>query len=121
MSAVNPDDPGAAPAELLAAVPVGELRRLADLLAHLEIELADDLLAGLANQALKDLARRWADTVSVWVLEAELWDQERSGGGLAALSEVELAELVVVAADRLAASQGRARAEVLAELAQRAS
>jgi hypothetical protein len=121
MGAVNPDEPDAIRDDLLAAIPVGELRRLADLLAHLEIELADDLLAGLANQALRNLARRWADTVSVWVLEAELWDRERTGAGLAALTEVELTELAVLAAERLAACQGRPRAEVLAELAQRAS
>lgn len=60
-------------AEPRAAVPVSELRKLADFLAGLEIELADDYVAGLANRVLRDLARRWADTVRVWAVEAELW------------------------------------------------
>jgi hypothetical protein len=56
-----------------AAVPISELRKLADFLAGLDIELADDYVAGLANRVLRDLARRWADTVRVWAVEAELW------------------------------------------------
>lgn len=59
-------------AELRAAVPVSELRKLADFLGGLDIDLADDYVAGLANRVLRDLAQRWADTVQVWVLEAEL-------------------------------------------------
>jgi hypothetical protein len=60
-------------AEPKATVPVSELRKLADFLAGLDIELADDYVAGLANRVLRDLARRWADTVRVWAVEAELW------------------------------------------------
>jgi hypothetical protein len=59
-------------AEPTAAVPVSELRKLADFLAGLDIDLADDYVAGLANRVLRDLARRWADTVTVWAVEAEL-------------------------------------------------
>ena len=56
-----------------ASVPVSELRKLADFLAGLDLDLADDYVAGLANRVLRDLAGRWADTVRVWVMEAELW------------------------------------------------
>jgi hypothetical protein len=58
-----------------AAVPVSELRKLADFLTGLDIELADDYIAGLANRVMRDLARRWADTVRVWAVEAELWGE----------------------------------------------
>jgi hypothetical protein len=64
-----------------AAVPVGELRKLADFLAGLDIELADDYVAGLANRVMRDLARRWADTVRVWAVEAELWGQAAEDEG----------------------------------------
>ncbi len=59
-----------------ASVPVSELRNLADFLDGLDIELADDYVAGLANRVLRNLAHRWADTVRVWVVEAELWGDE---------------------------------------------
>ena len=62
-------------AEPRAAVPVSELRKLADFLAGLDIELADDYVAGLANRVMRDLARRWADTVRVWAVDAELWGE----------------------------------------------
>ncbi len=65
------DDAG----EPRAAVPVSELRKLADFLTGLDIELADDYVAGLANRVMRDLARRWADTVRVWTVEAELWGE----------------------------------------------
>jgi hypothetical protein len=64
-----------------AAVPVSELRKLADFLAGLDIELADDYVAGLANRVLRDLAHRWADTVRVWAMEAELWGEDSAGHG----------------------------------------
>ena len=57
------------------SIPVSELRNLADFLAGLDLELADDYVAGLANRVLRDLAGRWADTVRVWAMEAELWDR----------------------------------------------
>jgi hypothetical protein len=66
-------EPGPNAAEPTAAVPVSELRKLADFLTGLDIDLADDYVAGLANRVLRDLARRWADTVRVWAVEAELW------------------------------------------------
>jgi hypothetical protein len=66
-------EPVADAGEPKAAVPVSELRKLADFLAGLDIELADDYVAGLANRVMRDLARRWADTVRVWAVEAELW------------------------------------------------
>ena len=109
----------------MAVVPVGELRRLADLLNQLDIELADDLVAGLANRLLRDLARRWADTVAIWAVEAELWGRaapgsplsSESSGGLALLTDAELAELVRLSAARLGERQGRPAGEVLADLA----
>lgn len=70
MSGPSPDA-----AEPRAAVPVSELRKLAEFLSGLDIELADDYVAGLANRVLRDLARRWADTVRVWAVEAELWGE----------------------------------------------
>ena len=120
---VNESD--AAPPEPMASVPVSELRKLAELLAELDIDLADDLVAGLANRVLRNLARRWADTVSVWAVEAELWggaatEQGRLGQGagrLDDLSEDQLAELIRLAAKRLASRQQRPPGDVLAELA----
>ena len=72
-------DPVPDAAEPRAAVPVSELRKLADFLSGLDIELADDYVAGLANRVLRDLARRWADTVRVWAVEAELWGDAAPG------------------------------------------
>ncbi len=64
-----------------ASVPVSELRRLADFLDGLDLELADDYVAGLANRVLRDLAGRWADTVRVWAMEAELWGRPTGEAG----------------------------------------
>lgn len=107
-------DSGAVPSEPMAAVPASELRKLADLLGRLDIDLADDLVAGLANRVLRDLARRWGDTVSVWALEAELWG---AAGSLGRLSDAELSELIRAAVSRLAERQGRSPAEVWREIA----
>ena len=74
MSDAPPDTP-----EPTAAVPVSELRKLADFLAALDLDLADDYVAGLANRVLRDLALRWADTVRVWAVEAELWGDASPG------------------------------------------
>ena len=73
-------DPASGAAEPTAAVPVSELRKLADFLAALDIDLADDYVAGLANRVLRDLAGRWADTVRVWAVEAELWGDAPGDG-----------------------------------------
>lgn len=100
---------GAAPPEPLAAVPASELRKLADLLVQLDIDLADDLVAGLANRVLRDLTRRWADTVSVWVVEAELWGAAAS---VEHLSDTELSDLIRTAVGRLAGRQARPPADV---------
>jgi len=74
VSDAPPDTP-----EPTAAVPVSELRKLADFLAALDLDLADDYVAGLANRVLRDLALRWADTVRVWAVEAELWGDASPG------------------------------------------
>lgn len=108
-------------AERMAVVPADELRKLADLLASLEVDLADDYVAGIANRVLRDLARRWADTVSVWAVEAELWEPGRQSApplpSLQDLSAGQLAEVVRQAAVRLAALEGRSPAEVAADIA----
>ena len=72
-------EPAPETGEPRASVPVSELRNLADVLAGLDIELADDYVAGLANRVLRDLAGRWADTVRVWAMEAELRDGPAGG------------------------------------------
>ena len=120
-------DTGAAPPEAMAVVPVSELRKLAELLGQLDIDLADDLIAGLANRMLRSLARRWADTVSLWAVEAELWGETRAGGvapgdagsgpGVAGLSEAELRTLIRAAVAQLAARQGRSPGAVLSDFA----
>ena len=110
--------------EPLAAVPVSELRKLAEVLSGMDIELADDYVAGLANRLLRDLARRWADTVRVWAVEAELWghDQDRpgpagAGGSSSALPPDELALFLRDAVTRVASATGRSPTDVVAELA----
>jgi hypothetical protein len=72
-------DPPPGADEPRASIPVSELRNLADFLDGLDIDLADDYVAGLANRVLRDLARRWADTVRVWAVEAELWGDAAPG------------------------------------------
>jgi hypothetical protein len=110
--------------EPLAAVPVSELRKLADVLSGMDIELADDYVAGLANRLLRDLARRWADTVRVWAVEAELWgaQPDRSGpagvsGSAGALRPDELALFLRHAVTQVASATGRSPVELVAELA----
>jgi hypothetical protein len=110
--------------EPLAAVPVSELRKLAEVLSGMDIELADDYVAGLANRLLRDLARRWADTVRVWAVEAELWgaepDRPRSpgvGGAAGALPPDELALFLREAVSRVASATGRSPLDVVGELA----
>ncbi len=110
--------------EPLAAVPVSELRKLAEVLSGMDIELADDYVAGLANRLLRDLARRWADTVRVWAVEAELWGGDRDppepagvGGAAGALPPDELALFLREAVSRAASATGRSPLDVVAELA----
>ena len=90
--------------EPLAAVPVSELRNLADVLSGMDIDLADDYVAGLANRLLRDLARRWADTVRVWAVEAELWGEGPD-------------EYLRQAVIRVASGTGRSPNEIVAGLA----
>jgi hypothetical protein len=108
--------------EPMAVVPVAELRKLAELLRQMEVDLADDYVAGLASRMLRDLSRRWADTVSVWAVEAHLWEGEQRPArvplALGELSPAELREVVREAAARLATLQGRPPAAVLAEIIQ---
>lgn len=103
----------AEPTEPLAAVPVGELRKLAEVLSGLDIELADDYVAGLANRVLRDLARRWSDTVRVWAVEAELWGTGAPPGTPPGDVDLFLREAVIRAAE----ATGRTPAQVVAELA----
>jgi hypothetical protein len=108
--------------EPVALVPAGELRKLADLLRGMEPDLADDLLAGLATRMLRDLSRRWADTVTTWALEAELWGASPSPSGdveewLDRRSDAELVQLVRLAVLRLGSRQGRTPREILTAIA----
>ena len=112
------------PAEPLAAVPVSELRKLADVLSGMDVELADDYVAGLANRLLRDLARRWADTVLVWAVEAELWgaDRDRPGparasGSAGVLTPHELALFLRHTVTRTASATGQSPLDVVADLA----
>lgn len=95
---------GSGTTEPLAAVPVSELRNLADVLSGMDIDLADDYVAGLANRLLRDLARRWADTVRVWAVEAELWGEGPE-------------EFLRQAVTRVASTTGRSANEIVAGLA----
>ena len=97
-----------------AAVPISELRKLADVLAGLDVELADDYIAGLANRVLRDLARRWADTVHVWVLEAELWGEP---SGAPPRASDDLTRLLQEAVLRVASLTGRRPADLVCDLA----
>jgi hypothetical protein len=109
--------------EPLAAVPVSELRNLADVLSGMDVELADDYVAGLANRLLRDLARRWADTVRIWAVEAELWGAEPQRPGPAGVGRPagglppDLALFLREAVTRVASATGRSPVEVVAELA----
>ena len=97
-----------------AAVPVSELRKLADVLAGLDIDLADDYVAGLANRVLRDLVRRWADTVRLWVVEAELRREPPAPPVSASDDRTRLLQEAVL---RVASLTGRPAAHLVADLA----